>query len=244
MTSVIGKVASDEDINNFERDQLMEMAGVIDNVSDCLGFCMSEDGDTLSQWRGYADDGRGVSIGFSQEFLTAITRSNRFVQLQKVIYNLDNQKQRVREVFPKVKQLISEGALSLPTRGSLLSSKTEEQFQTELERYLSKSRALFNTFTALQPIWFSFKNPAFREENEWRLAMGIMPDDETDYRTANGRLVPYQAIEFPAINGATKMIEHLILGPKNSTPLRVIESFLRRYGFDNVSLSVSTASYR
>ncbi|PDS41143.1 hypothetical protein CO668_30845 [Rhizobium anhuiense] len=244
MTSVIGKVASDEDIKNFERDQLMEMAELIDDVSDCLGFCMSEDGDTLSQWRGYADDGRGVSIGFSQEFLAAITRSNRFVQLQKVIYNLDDQKQRVREVFPKVKQLISEGALSFPARGGLLSSKTEEQFQAELEQYRFKNRALFNTFTTLQPIWFSFKNPAFREENEWRLAMSIMPDHETDYRTANGRLVSYQTIEFPATKGATKVIEHLILGPKNTTPLRVIESFLRRYGFDDVSISVSTASYR
>ncbi|MBA1348723.1 DUF2971 domain-containing protein [Rhizobium sp. WYCCWR 11146] len=244
MTSVIGEVASEEDINKSERDELTGMAGLIDKFTDCLGFCMSEDGDTLSQWRGYADDGRGVSIGFSHEFLTAITKSNRLVRLQKVIYNLDDQKQRVREIFPKVKELISEGAVSIPRPGSLLSLKTEEQLQAEREQYRSKNSELFGTLTTLQPIWFSFKNPAFREENEWRLALNILPPHETDYRTANGRLVPYQTIEFPAVEDGTKIIEQLILGPKNTTPLRVVENFLHRYGFDNANLSVSTGSYR
>lgn len=244
MTSVIGKVASDEDINSLERDELTGMAGLIDNVTDCLGFCMSEDGDTLSQWRGYADDGRGISIGFSHEFLTAITKTNQLVRLQKVIYNLDDQKQRVREIFPKVKELISEGAVSIPRPGSLLGLKTEEQLQAEREQYRSKNSELFGTLATLQPIWFSFKNPAFREENEWRLAMTTIPPFHTDFRTADGRLIPYEAVSFPAMQGDAKVIEHLILGPKNATPVRVVEAFLRRYGFQDVSVSLSTASYR
>lgn len=32
-----------------------------------LIFCMSKDGDSLGQWRGYGDDGRGVNIGFNYE---------------------------------------------------------------------------------------------------------------------------------------------------------------------------------
>ena len=31
--------------------------------------CLCEDGDVLSQWRGYANDGKGCSIGFSREEL-------------------------------------------------------------------------------------------------------------------------------------------------------------------------------
>ncbi|EJZ22135.1 DUF2971 domain-containing protein [Rhizobium sp. Pop5] len=250
MTSVIGKVAEDEDINKFERDELTGMAGLIDKLTDCLGFCMSEDGDTLSQWRGYADDGRGMSIGFCHEFLTAITKSNDFIRLQKVVYNLDDQKRRVREIFPKVKQLISEGAVSIPSPGSYLAPKSDDQLQAEMKQYRSKNSELFGTLTDLQSIWFSFKNPAFREENEWRLAMNvlkplnILASDETDYRTADGRLVPYQRIAFPAPESAAKVIEQVILGPKSTTPIGVVESFLRRNGFDNVALSVSTASYR
>jgi hypothetical protein len=40
------------------------------------GFCMSEDGDLLSQWRGYADDGAGVAsasnLGICSRLLTRI----------------------------------------------------------------------------------------------------------------------------------------------------------------------------
>ena len=35
-------------------------------------FCLSEEKDLLSQWRGYADDGKGIFIGFNGEFLDGI----------------------------------------------------------------------------------------------------------------------------------------------------------------------------
>ena len=35
-------------------------------------FCLSELADSLGQWRGYADDGKGIAIGFSKEYLDAI----------------------------------------------------------------------------------------------------------------------------------------------------------------------------
>ena len=38
-------------------------SGNIEKVM-CLGICFSEKRDLLSQWRGYADDGSGVCIGF------------------------------------------------------------------------------------------------------------------------------------------------------------------------------------
>lgn len=50
-------------------------------------ICFSTTKDCLSQWRGYADDGRGCCIGFSkdaiQEFCDA---SNGVLRLEKVIY--------------------------------------------------------------------------------------------------------------------------------------------------------------
>jgi hypothetical protein len=38
-----------------------------------VGFCLSEEGDLLSQWRGYADDGCGVAIGFESSFFSDLT---------------------------------------------------------------------------------------------------------------------------------------------------------------------------
>ena len=43
---------------------------------DALGFCLSEKRDLLSQWRSYANDGSGFSIGFSDAFV-AYWRNSR-----------------------------------------------------------------------------------------------------------------------------------------------------------------------
>lgn len=244
MTSVIQKVAADAGIPRVAADELAAMAGLIDSVTDCLGFCMSRDGDTLSQWRGYADDGKGVSIGFSESFLHDLIKGNRQIQLHKVIYNLDEQKQRVREIFPEVTQLISEGAVSFPLPGSLLFPKSKEELQKEMDGYRAKNAKLFGVLTQLQHVWFSFKNPAFREENEWRIGMNIMPGFETEYRTSNGRLMPFMPLSFPPISTPSNAIEQIILGPKNTTPIPVIEQFLRRFGMEGVSVVLSESSYR
>ena len=36
--------------------------------TDLYCCCLSERGDSLGQWRAYADDGRGVAIGLSWKF--------------------------------------------------------------------------------------------------------------------------------------------------------------------------------
>jgi len=41
---------------------------------DMFGLCLSEDKDLLSQWRGYAAGGAGVSIGFNRSFLQSIKK--------------------------------------------------------------------------------------------------------------------------------------------------------------------------
>ncbi|TLX14468.1 DUF2971 domain-containing protein [Rhizobium sp. MHM7A] len=58
-----------------------------------LGFCLSEAADRLSQWRGYADDGRGFCIGFSGAALQSFRR--RFV---KVEYSREKQDAMIKEI--------------------------------------------------------------------------------------------------------------------------------------------------
>lgn len=82
MTKVIEEVAAEENINKTNQMELIGRARFIDSSSDCLGFCLSEKGDTLSQWRGYADDGKGVSIGFNGEFLQTIVTNNKSINFQ------------------------------------------------------------------------------------------------------------------------------------------------------------------
>ena len=50
-------------------------------------MCFCEDGDKLSQWRGYADNGKGVSIGFSaQELRCYSERYKDIMTMEKVEY--------------------------------------------------------------------------------------------------------------------------------------------------------------
>jgi hypothetical protein len=243
MTEVIRLVAAEEDLSDIAQIGLLEKARLIDGLTDCLGFCLSTEGDALSQWRGYADDGRGVSIGFNEQFLELAAKPDTLVTFQKVEYDLSNQKQVVRLLFPRIKDLVEKGAFRRPTFGSILALKPDSQYQAELAAYADLDSKLFNILLELHRIWFSFKNPAFREENEWRLAATIISPHETDYRTSGGRLVPYEPLNFPDPQGHP-ILDEVVLGPKHPTPPNIVENFLRRQGFGEVKVRPSEASYR
>ncbi|MDR7029822.1 DUF2971 domain-containing protein [Rhizobium rosettiformans] len=243
MTRIINLVSAEEALKESAILELDKMARMIEGITDCLGFCLSEDGDTLSQWRGYADDGRGVSIGFNTGFLEELAQTAKAVTFQKVEYNVDAQKARVRQLVPRMKVLIDRGACDPPLPGGLLTQKTPQEYSAEVEEHIAVNNQLFNLLLELSYSWFAFKNPAFREENEWRLAMTVLAEHQTEYRTAAGRLVPYKPISFPP-RGDLPAIDEVVLGPKHTTPVRIVESFLRRCGHSGAKVRLSDASYR
>jgi hypothetical protein len=72
-----------------------------------LGFCLSETGDLLSQWRGYADNASGVSIGFRTEFLSNLkTRIASPTELGLSAVNYDPE--AVRELITPTYEVIRE----------------------------------------------------------------------------------------------------------------------------------------
>ena len=55
--------------------QVIQVLGRIYDMKgryNAFAFCLSEKSDVLSQWRGYADDGRGVAIGFNKKYLETL----------------------------------------------------------------------------------------------------------------------------------------------------------------------------
>lgn len=50
--------------------------------TSCWGFCLSEKGDNLGQWRGYGDDGLGISIGFKFDKLSGYDKPSECIQPQ------------------------------------------------------------------------------------------------------------------------------------------------------------------
>jgi len=75
--TAIMKLAERDGLNEDAKVDLSESLAFNERFFDGLGFCLSFYGDLLSQWRGYADDGCGVSIGFGVPYLKSLVHSER-----------------------------------------------------------------------------------------------------------------------------------------------------------------------
>ena len=63
------KYLADQGVDNHEIAQILMRFDEYSILISAAAFCLSEEPDLLNQWRGYADDGAGVSIGFTKEYL-------------------------------------------------------------------------------------------------------------------------------------------------------------------------------
>lgn len=214
------------------------------------GFCMSEDGDLLSQWRAYAGDGGGVSIGFSKQHFEALAQaryaaqSGEALSLDKIAYSREDQAGLVQSILDEVVDAVKAGALDT---GSLL-NPLEGDRKVEVDKHF---RSLTASFLALHLVQYRVKNPAFIEEREWRLISLIVSYateafshgelSKMDFRAGHDRIVPYRIL---LLGETASCITEIVLGPKNITPTRYITAALERYGWKDVPVRISAASYR
>lgn len=134
----------------------------------------SEAGDTLSQWRGYADGG-GVSISFSFKRLQNQAKKYGFT-LEKCVYAAADKD-----------KILSEFLSHYST------SKAKPEVSSEMRG--------FNLALDFLPIAARFKNESFSEEREWRLISPIVSAEERsiEVRATSTGLIPY--IEFDLRTG-------------------------------------------
>ena len=76
--------------------------------------CFSKKPDLLSQWRGYADDGRGVAIGYDLDVLKTIASAPEYgkkqtVSLHEISYSEEQQKKVVEEIIARLIQKLEGG---------------------------------------------------------------------------------------------------------------------------------------
>jgi hypothetical protein len=202
--------------------------------------CFSENGDLLSQWRAYADDGLGVSIGFDPPqflipFSLPMTSDEKDLTLgmYPVLYKDEEQKEVVES--------------GLKVRISRI-----------LEVDSDRSESIMSAALWLRQMSFVFKNVSFEEEKEWRiihtpliLSGGVDSDrkshvyggvSELEFRERNGFLVPY----FPLSLGRSSApaIAEVVLGPKSRLDAKTLKLMLATHGHENVEVTKSSASLR
>jgi len=239
-------------------DDFAEKTAFLLEVFSAAGFCLSAEGDLLSQWRGYADNGAGVAIGFEpktiEELCEARKEKGMGASLGQVVYESPEQRAAIQPHADKLVDFIEKGALSAQSgAASLLGLYSEED--DKKRKQLSFS--YFLQFLFMMDMLFKFKNPAFSEEKEWRILSimtkttredksmksGCYSDPQNlDFRARGDHIVPYLRLPIP--DDKKGCIKEIILGPRNRTPEPVIRAVLEKYGFENVNIRRSAATYR
>lgn len=200
-----------------------------------VASCFSLDGDVLSQWRAYSDDGKGYAIGFRAQDLAQLP-----VKILKVLYErkeqIDEMKSIIRAIY--------------------------EAEKTEGEKFGSN---FLNTCLSLAFDLAAYKNPAFEEEREVRLVHvltfeasnnslrlndtgGYAFGEEYKGGTVSFRMrdnIPVAFIELDFSNGGRiNPIKEVIVGPKNQGLLSAISVYLETIDLGSVEIKKSRASYR
>jgi hypothetical protein len=177
-------------------------------------FCLSEKSDSLSQWRAYGKSGGGVAIGFRKDRLHKISSDSQPNHFFRIIYEKEDQVAAMHELLAIVADI-----------GERISPDTPGQ--DDFWADVSVALALFN---------FRFKNPAFQEEEEWRLFL----QDKTprvEFRLASdGKiLVPYIEAEF-SHDAVCKIVQGPLARPELGESS--LKEFLReKYGHVEVTAS-------
>src|SRR3974390_1026788 len=167
------------------------------------------------------------------------------------------QKKRLQEKMDRAIKLGKKGAVGSVVVRSLLGTAGLTEEQIEANKRLD--REFMEQILALLPLCYIFKNPAFQEEKEWRSVNIVFSPvfssvfdskdysewhlEHMDFRALPDRIVPYKEFSLD-----TKLdrpaIREVVLGPRNVTPVQVVEAALKRHGWKGVDVRKSTASYR
>ncbi len=158
--------------------------------------CFCEDGDLLSQWRGYGASGEGFAVGFGIPWLLSLDKSG--FRLQRVIYDRDEQRALVLSFLDRVAAVTS-----------------EEKFSDEEETQIwQRAAASLSSWVVM------FKHPSFREEGEWRIVSEFERRPscfKNLFRRSGRRIVPYVTIDIPHDMGMEGMngtaITRVVRGP-------------------------------
>ncbi|WP_299643223.1 DUF2971 domain-containing protein [Devosia sp.] len=225
-----------------------------------FAFCLSEDGDLLSQWRAYAGDGTGIAIGFARDgFLTdfgPVTFGRQYFELLKVAYGTSD---LLQELKPSAMNFGSEFVefgefVKLrpgTTKADALSSLSDRDGDVHGLFQCHRPDApelLDRMLKALAPLHFRIygtKPKAFYEEREWRLIryQHRVASSNIKFLSDGQSIRPY--VECLIADPAKDVVQEVVLGPKHKSDINWVRSFLGGIGLGHVHVTRSAIdSYR
>ncbi len=203
--------------------------------------CFSKNGDLLSQWRSYGNQGKGIAVGFKTSDLEYF--DGGYVNCFNIEYREEYQRKIIYEIIQIILDYFENIKNSIDWIGynyELLISKSIVKI---LEEFIS-----------------NFKDPSFDEEKEFRLEYKIDGNiNENDnsklfFRSNGSLIIPFYKIEYVDKNDTLSIqskykklpIEKIIIGPSLDYELNKnsIEIFLSKLGYKNIEIIQSKIPYR
>ena len=219
-----------------------------------FALCLSEEGDLLSQWRGYADDGKGICLGLNVEEIL------KFVGISSVSgFSLEKVEYLSKEQIDEWVKNVANQMLGIV---EIILGAIEEG---NIQYYSAKEfdEDIFNTiyYNILSEVEESikFKTEGFKEEKEWRFfiknslnkddikgkkitSIGTLGEgarrktskyvaDNVEFNIKENDMVPIVSKKFE--NFHNNLINQVICGPNNKIREKDLELFLRKYGYRN-----------
>lgn len=205
-----------------------------------VGF--SSDGDVLSQWRAYADDGAGFAVGFNP----------RLFGVRPIPPSLrrppDHPNIGLSQIYYPDDKLVK-GLIEFVT------------YQHEKAASLSTDEAAIaadRLYESIVEFALRTKNPAFKEESEWRIIW--LPTENAPavsghtqlcgptFCVRRGRVISYYELRSQELPHGVMPIREIVLGPKNPNrdDITAINLLLttNHQNLANITVSLSSATYR
>lgn len=201
----------------------------ISQIADLYLASFSSEGNLLSQWRGYAADGMGYSIGV-QKFRLPDSNppdADKVLVLLECEYDKANFRIRVgtelSEVVTGFEKYVRTYCLDVTT----------------FNDFLVKSVGIALRQVAL--LIPRFKNEHFREEKEWRLVATPMPGHEkhvVQYRASDRGLIPYIPVDL-ADHNELLVLSDIFVGPRQcpDASVKALADFLSSLGYSGHDLA-------
>ena len=152
-------IVSHEHFKEFEELYLLAKDYDAEDDTKNWVFCLSEKSDDLGQWRGYANDGQGISIGFNSAFLKNINYIGENVRTTSVNFGFDKVYYSKKDVKLFFNDKVGLSRIDINMDPS------------EVIQYMKRALALSYIYSPL------YKSDKFKDEREWRIFYSMHLDD-------------------------------------------------------------------
>ncbi|VVA49372.1 hypothetical protein SERVES_03128 [Serratia ficaria] len=213
--------------------------------------CFSKDGDSLSQWRAYADNGEGLAIGFERDELNFDKKSLTPTVSESEKIEIDDIKYIEKE---DIRKFILEKMMEIREHykgNDVIDPRLKNELRGVYPEICSVSAIMF--VRVIINLAASVKNPAFSEEKEVRIVHSpfieylnngqkvktINAIGEIKHRISNGYLTSHFEYGFDST-----VVKEIVMGPRNKFLDMDLKIFLTLNGMPSAMIKRSAATYR